>query len=137
MDLGAHPGAQVGNKGGRKEIRTDGINKMGSGPIREKGPYNCIDQRLTSVNRCSTTGETKSRNACESTLEIWSWKYRVGIAGEIMVNTQRGPVVLEKFGENCLTKVAPANQERDHENLLSEGRHPLSGVDATIWRWTP
>lgn len=51
-------------------IRIDGMSKIRSGLIREKGPHSCIDQRLTSLNRSNTTRETKSWNACESRLEI-------------------------------------------------------------------
>lgn len=51
-------------------IRIDGMSKMRSGLIREKGPHSCIYQHLTSLNRSNATGETKSWNACESSLEI-------------------------------------------------------------------
>lgn len=53
------------------------------------------------------------------------------------MNTRKGQVVLEKVRENCLTKVALADQERDHGNFSSEGWRPPSGVDATVRQWLP
>lgn len=83
----AHPRDWVGGKGGRKAIRTDGMNKIGSGPIRVKGSHSYIDQRPTFPNKSSTIEETKSLCIYKSRLEIWSWKDGVDVAGGIMVNT--------------------------------------------------
>lgn len=106
MDLGDPLGAWVDGKGGRKEIVIGRTNKIGSGLVQERDPHNCIDQRLTSSNKNNATGGTRSWSACESKLEIWNWKYGVGVAGGIAMNTRRGLVALEKAEENCLTKVA-------------------------------
>lgn len=112
MDLEALPRARVGGKGDKRRIRTDGMSEIGSGQAWERDPRTFIDQHLISPSRSSVTKGIKSWNIYANRLEIWNWKYEVGVAGEIMLNPLKGLVVPRKVRENCCIKAAPADQER-------------------------
>lgn len=80
------------------------------------------------------TRETKNWNVCESKLETWNWKFEVGITKGATMNTWKGWVVQERVEENYLTKVDPADQERDIGILPSVCQYHLSGLGIIIVR---
>lgn len=69
MDLRAHLRARVGGKEGKKEIKIDGMNRIGSGLVRVKGRRSCISRHLTTPNKSNITRETESWNIYKSSLE--------------------------------------------------------------------